>query len=333
MEYVTEKNLRRLCILFSILFILGACAETQLIVHTAKRLSISKGKDPTAQSKGMYKVGNPYQIKGIWYHPKVDYNYNRTGIASWYGPGFHGKKTANGEIYDQNALTAAHKTLPMPSLVQVTNLENGRSLRLTINDRGPYAYGRIIDVSRRGAQLLGFHRRGTARVQVQILGAESRLMAQQAKGEALLSSVGSPIQPDTKLPKADVAKETLAPPKGANVSNAESLSGDKKLVIQKTTSRERLRASTVRPDGKVTSIAVKPSKMYIQVGAFTKYQNAYRSAARLGSLHNIKVTSKIVNGREFFRVRAGPILSLNEADHLLESILRVGFGDARIIVD
>ena len=330
MEYVNENYLKHWCILFSFIFILGACAETQLIVHTAKRLSKSS---PPVQSKGKYKVGNPYQIKGIWYHPRVDYNYNRTGIASWYGPGFHGKKTANGEIYNQNALTAAHKTLPMPSLVQVTNLENGRSLRLKINDRGPYAYGRIIDVSRRGAQLLGFHLRGTARVQVQILGVESRLMAQQATGEALLASVGSPIQPNTKLPKANVAKDILPPPQGANVANAKNMSRSRKSIIRRTNSRERLRASAVSPDGKVTRVAVKPSKMYVQVGAFTKYQNAYRTAARLGSLNNINVTSKIVNGQEFFRVRAGPIMSLNNADHLLESILRVGFGEARIVVD
>ena len=144
-----------------VIFLLGACAQTQLLVHTAKRIS---GQD--VQSKGNYKIGKPYQIKGVWYYPKVNYQHTETGIASWYGPGFHGKKTANGEIYDQNALTAAHRTLPMPSLVQVTNLENGRSLRLTVNDRGPFAHGRVIDVSRRAAQLLGFHRQGTARVRV-----------------------------------------------------------------------------------------------------------------------------------------------------------------------
>ena len=108
------------------------------------------GKSPTsgATSSG-YKVGKPYQIGGIWYYPHVDYDYNETGIASWYGPGFHGKTTASGEPYDQNSLTAAHRTLPMPSLVRVTNLDNGRQLNLKINDRGPFARGRILDVSRR----------------------------------------------------------------------------------------------------------------------------------------------------------------------------------------
>ncbi len=124
-----------------------------------------------------YKVGKPYQIKGKWYYPEVDYSYVEDGIASWYGPGFHGKQTANGETYDMNDLTAAHRTLPMPSVVRVTNLENGRSLKLRVNDRGPFARERIIDVSRRASQLLGFHLQGTTPVRVEIVEDESRMMA------------------------------------------------------------------------------------------------------------------------------------------------------------
>ncbi len=131
---------------------------------------------------GKYKVGRPYRIDGIWYYPKVDYDYVETGIASWYGPGFHGKKTANGEIYDQDALTAAHRTLPMPSLVRVTNLQNGRSLVVRLNDRGPFKRGRIIDLSKRSADLLGFTRQGTAKVRVEILEEESRTLAAVAQG-------------------------------------------------------------------------------------------------------------------------------------------------------
>ena len=124
-----------------------------------------------------YKVGKPYQIKGKWYYPEVDYSYVEDGIASWYGPGFHGKQTANGETYDMNDLTAAHRTLPMPCVVRVTNLENGRSLKLRVNDRGPFARERIIDVSRRASQLLGFHLQGTTPVRVEVVEDESRMMA------------------------------------------------------------------------------------------------------------------------------------------------------------
>jgi rare lipoprotein A len=103
-----------------------------------------------------YRVGSPYQIKGVWYYPAVNYDYDETGIASWYGEQFNQRYTANGEIFDLNQLTAAHRTLPLPSIVEVTNLQNGRMMRLRVNDRGPYADNRILDVSRRAAQLLGF---------------------------------------------------------------------------------------------------------------------------------------------------------------------------------
>lgn len=126
---------------------------------------------------GLYKVGKPYQIKGTWYYPQIDYGYVEEGVASWYGPGFHGKTTANGEIYDQNDMTAAHRTLPLPSVVRVTNLENGRMIKLRVNDRGPFAQGRIIDLTRRGAQLLGFYNAGTAPVRVEIDAEESRQLA------------------------------------------------------------------------------------------------------------------------------------------------------------
>ena len=123
---------------------------------------------------GSYKVGKPYKISGQWYYPKEDYSYSEVGIASWYGKDFHAKKTANGENYDMNTLTAAHRTLPLPSIVRVTNLENGRSLVLRVNDRGPYAKNRIIDISKRGAQLLGFQTQGTAKVRVDLLEDESK---------------------------------------------------------------------------------------------------------------------------------------------------------------
>src|SRR5690606_37604870 len=104
------------------------------------------------------------------------------GIASWYGPKFHNRRTANGQLFDMNAITAAHRTLPLPSIVRVTNLENGRTLKVLVNDRGPFARGRIIDVSRRTAQLLGFEHKGTAPVRVEIVPDESRRIALIAQG-------------------------------------------------------------------------------------------------------------------------------------------------------
>ena len=116
------------------------------------------------------KVGKPYQINGEWYYPRMVDRYRETGVASWYGVPFHGRKTANGEIYDMHSMTAAHPTLPLPSMARVTNLENGRSITVRVNDRGPFAKKRIIDLSRRAAWELGFKDQGTAKVEVVYLG-------------------------------------------------------------------------------------------------------------------------------------------------------------------
>ncbi|MEZ2219554.1 septal ring lytic transglycosylase RlpA family protein [Rhizobium sp. RCC_161_2] len=125
---------------------------------------------PVPKGGGRFLVGNPYQVKGKWYYPKEDYAYNKTGIASWYGSAFHGRLTANGEVYDQQALTAAHPTFPLPSYARVTNVETGSSIIVRVNDRGPYHPGRIIDLSNKTAQLLDLQHSGTGDVRVQYVG-------------------------------------------------------------------------------------------------------------------------------------------------------------------
>lgn len=137
---------------------------------------IVKKTKPKA-AKGYFRVGAPYTIAGITYVPAYDWDYDAEGMASWYGAPFHGRLTANGERYDQDELTAAHQTLPLPSVVRVTNLENGRSLVLRVNDRGPFIKGRILDVSRKAAKLLKFHKKGTTQVRVELLEKESRQAA------------------------------------------------------------------------------------------------------------------------------------------------------------
>ncbi len=152
------------------------------------------------------KVGNPYKIAGVWYHPKEDPTYDQTGYASWYGKDFHGKATANGEVYNMNSLTAAHKTLPMPSYVKVTNLGNNRSIVLRVNDRGPFVAGRLIDVSRRGAQLLGFQKQGVTRVRIQ---------ASDSNGKVVRSTRARSRQVATRAPAPIAPKENTATPNTA----------------------------------------------------------------------------------------------------------------------
>ena len=159
------------------LFFLSACAELNLVNHISKKvINATKTVNDNDKKyynekniKPYYKVGNPYSINGIKYIPKEDPNYFEEGIASWYGPKFDGKLTANGEVFDQYAVTAAHRTLPIPSLVKVTNLENNRNIVLRINDRGPFVGDRIIDLSYKSAQMLGIIEKGTGKVRVEII--------------------------------------------------------------------------------------------------------------------------------------------------------------------
>lgn len=130
---------------------------------TTKRSRLKRGG-------GRDQLGRPYQIRGRWYYPKEEPGYVKVGQASWYGEAFHGRLTANGEIYDMTHLTAAHPTMPLPSYARVTNMKNGTSVIVRVNDRGPYERGRVIDLSQRAAQMLDYARDGTAKVKVEYVG-------------------------------------------------------------------------------------------------------------------------------------------------------------------
>ena len=232
------------------------------------------------QAGGVYKVGRPYQIAGTWYYPKEDPDYRETGIASWYGPGFNGKRTANGEVYDQNALTAAHRTLPMPSIVQVTNLENGRAIKVRINDRGPFARSRIIDLSQRAAQLLDFERQGTAKVLVEVVEHESRRIA-----SAALTGEAAKDAPDA-VPTVAVMAEPLPGSAAPTLADTPSASQTALAVPHR-------KVSTVAPDrlahNGVVRRPVGASEIYVQAGAFTDFNNANRLRAWLSSLGNVRI--------------------------------------------
>lgn len=143
-------------------------AESEYGVKASPRVSNLRSGLP--RGGGRDQVGKPYQVKGKWYHPKEVPNYRNAGMASWYGDAFHGRLTANGEIYDMTHLTAAHPTMPLPSYARVTNARNGNSVIVRVNDRGPYAHGRVIDLSRRAAELLDYTQHGVAKVDVEYLG-------------------------------------------------------------------------------------------------------------------------------------------------------------------
>ncbi len=307
--------------------ILAGCAETQLLVHAAKRAK-EQASPPTV---GIYKVGNPYQIKGVWYYPKVDWEYRETGIASWYGPGFHGKTTANGEPYDQNDMTAAHRTLPMPSVVRVTNLDNGRSIVVRINDRGPFAHGRIIDMSRRGAQLLGFERLGTAKVRVELLESETRSVQALARGDQVIpppdpSKPQAP--PPTAAPQAPVQVAVLSPPPGAAAPATSNRAAPVPVAPPPAV------APPPQADPVVTTVPAEATRIYIQAGAFQNQDNARSLTGRLGAAFSqAHIQRADIDGTTYYRVRIGPIDDVSAADRLLDRVIVAGYPGSRIVVE
>ena len=175
--------------------LLAQALESPLEVSPEKRTRLRRGG-------GSYKIGKPYKIKGRLYVPKDEPGYSVQGRASWYGPGFDGRRTANGEIFDQNQLTAAHTTLPLPSYARVTNLKNGHSVVVRVNDRGPYAHNRVADLSKKAAIMLGFHHAGHTDIKMEYLG---RAPLKGSDNDQLLASFSGDAASPAELPTTQLA--------------------------------------------------------------------------------------------------------------------------------
>ena len=322
-------------------FLLSGCAEMQFISEAAKRTASNNNiSDLTKENGTHYKIGDAYKIKGKWYYPRVDYQYIETGIASWYGPNFHGKKTANGAIFDMNKVSAAHKTLPLPSMVMVTNLDNGRRLKIKVNDRGPYAHNRIIDLSKHAAELLGFIRQGTALVKVELLEVESRelanLMQKSNKKSNFLTKNQPP--PPKSAPTVDVVNaEILPPPTGVTQSQPTSKNHVVNLTKRPTNNdiNRKIIVKNLSSDNEYQIIKLDKTapKIFIQAGAFSKYQNAAKTKALLSKIANVNIEQINKGDMPLFRVRLGPINEVAQADKLLIEVNNSGYHDAQIIID
>jgi rare lipoprotein A len=299
-----------------------------MLALAALLASCATDPSPRTAGSGTYKVGTPYQIGGVWYYPKEDPFYDETGIASWYGHDFHGKLTANGEQYNMDALTAAHRTLPLPTIVRVTNLENGKSLRLRVNDRGPYARGRIIDVSRRASELLGFQRNGTARVRVEY---EGRGKVADPTQSADLDPNHAPASPVRAAPLSNVAATDLAPPPGAQAAVPAATTSS--LPVP-TAAASTAAPTDNEPDGIVSTEQVPAvTRLWVQVGSFTSRQNADRLVANLSRVGVAQSSRVLLNGKPMFRVRFGPFNAVEEADSMLDKVISAGQNGAQIIVE
>lgn len=286
-----------LSVLFVLTAVLPACAQLQFGAELAKQ-----GKRTAAG--GIYKVGKPYKIAGEWYYPRENTKYDNIGTASWYGPKFQGRRTANGEIFDMNLLTAAHPTLPMPVMVQVTNLENGRSMKLRVNDRGPFKKNREIDLSRRAAEILGFKDKGTARVRVKYL---HRAPLYNQRGQLISGNESDSFVFDKPYTPTRDRYVSAAP-----IAEVETKSLDGQNLPSKQ------------------SILPK-QKYYVQLGVFSQKDSAEALRQKLSQIGQVEVSELTSGDRQLFRVRVGPVNSRVDANILVDDVLDNGHQDAFIL--
>jgi peptidoglycan lytic transglycosylase len=280
------------------------------IVLLALLLVVLAGCSSSSQ-RGVYKLGQPYQINGRWYYPEYDLHYDRVGTASWYGEPFHGRATANGERFDRKSVSAAHPTLPLPSMVRVVNLANHRELVVRVNDRGPFVADRLIDLSQEAARQLGFERQGLARVRVQFV--------------SLADADGKPPEATTKVaPDPDPLPARSAEPLPQLVAAAPQ------PHFAATTAAPKLAATAPISLVGATSPA-QCARHFIQVGAYAEAVRARRVMAELHGLQAMPVSLAVPAEDHLARVRLGPIADPIAVDATLDRIKRFGFSEAFIV--
>ncbi len=273
-----------------------------------------------------YKIGKPYQVNGRWYHPHEQPDYDAIGVASWYGDEFHGRPTANGERFDKNRLSAAHTTLPLPSVVEVENLENGRRARVRVNDRGPFVGDRIIDLSHAAARELGFEQKGLARVRVRYLGrAELLALAPRPGDRARPAVASSPSRVAAGAPARRSAQAAPAPVAAPSAAPA----GDETTpdVIAQLIGEE---AAPPMSGGPVPSQASAP-EIWIDVKRFTNLDDLDMAQLSIAAMGPARVRSTILaTGAAAYLLQLGPYKDSFAAEARLAALREAGYPEARI---
>ncbi len=284
------------------------------------------GKGPVPWGGGRYHVGKPYQVAGRWFEPKEQPNYDKKGTASWYGEAFNRRKTSNGEWFDMTRLTAAHPTLPLPSYVKVTNLENGREVVVRVNDRGPFVGTRMIDLSKRTAEVLEFKHKGKAPVRVQYIGPAplndngSHLVAMNKeldRGTPLRKMIARADRRKGKAPPADVMVAEVKP--------------KKKRIAAPPEPAFDAAAYAPAPEVSAPAPATAEVSYYIQLGSFSDGENAARARDRFASVWPVQFIELSGASGPVYRVRLGPISHGDDAQTALIDAQTAGYGDARLI--
>ncbi|WP_293827100.1 septal ring lytic transglycosylase RlpA family protein [uncultured Brevundimonas sp.] len=272
-------------------------------------------KDPAPIVSGTMR---PYQVRGRWYTPKDQPNYDEVGMASWYGDAFNGRPTSTGERFDMNALTAAHKTLPLPGLVEVTNLSNGRRIVARVNDRGPFVDGRIIDLSREAADELDMRREGVARVRVRYLGQAPRLGG------------GTVLRAEAPRPAAARPVQVAAVPPAAMQTTPQPYYAPSPLPTYAPSPQPASQVAS-QAASQIASQAAPPSpapiggSYWVQAGAFRDPGAAQRIAERLGARAKVDQTG---GG---YRVLVGPWIDQAAAESARQAVVARGYAEALLI--
>lgn len=272
----------------------------------------SKAPRPPSQAGG-YKVGKPYQVGGVWYVPREQPDYDEVGVASWYGDAFHMKATANGELFDMTLPSAAHTTLPLPSVVEVTNLENGRKIQVRVNDRGPFVGNRIIDLSREAARQLGYERQGVTRVRVRYVGPAPLL----GRDAGVRFASARPVEPPPRIieptgPDASMEIAAALPPRPEAVAT------------------QTLSPAAMSPVAAPAALPV-ASGLRIQAGAFANEANAQRAVSLLSPAGPAVIEPLERDGLTLYRVMLQAPADEAEAFALRERVAEIGFADARVV--
>ena len=339
---------------------LSACASNTALLNPRYPARLPQDGGPGHQAQGGPRHGGPqhsdpdhrggtwkpYQVNGQWYYPAAEPDYDQIGIASWYGDAFNGKPTADGEIFDTQAYTAAHKTLPLPSIVEVTNLDNGRSMQLRLNDRGPFVGDRLIDLSKGAADKLGVLRPGLARVRVRYIGPAPDGPAAPPEDKPwrdndvqYASDTPAPRTVKSRAPQAQAQHKAVLPPVAGTLARLDDATlqplsapdpDDAAVAATEAPTAPVLDISPPAAAPGVLAEAAPVGRFAIQAGAFSSRANAEKCASQLASVGQTEISPTERNGATLYRVYVH-MRGQATADDALNQVAANGYHDAKII--
>ena len=287
------------------------------------------GKGEVPWGGGRRHVGKPYQVAGRWFKPHEDPDYDKKGVASWYGEAFNRRKTSNGEWFDMTRLTAAHPTLPLPSYVKVTNVDNGRQVVVRVNDRGPFVGTRIIDLSKRTAEVLEFKHKGKANVRVQYVG-PAPLDDNGTHLVAMNQELGRGTSINRMIAAADRARGKM---RNVDVPEVMVAAASPKPAKRKIAAPAKVETVAYQPEQQAAPADQSgiETSYFVQLGSFGNPDNAARARDQFASVWPVQFIELSGASGAVFRVRLGPIASPADADTALQDALAAGYGDARVV--